>query len=183
MKNTFSLSIAILAAAFVCASCTNKQGETESPVSIAVNLPLQAGLTNVNPARTITIPTMTLQSRLKNPTQSNPQGFADVQLSFYTVRYYRNDGGTRVPPLQTFAVGNLLPSPGSVTLTDFPVLSQTALGQTPFDQLFPFNGGFDRETGSNEIRLFYDVTFFGQTLAGQRVQSETATAVRIFIFQ
>jgi hypothetical protein len=88
-----------------------------------------------------------------------------------------------VPPDQTFAAGHHLSTPGSSTLTDFPVLSQTALGQSPFDQLFPFNGGIDRETGSNEIRLFYDVTFFGQTVAGQRVQSETATGIRIFIFQ
>jgi hypothetical protein len=68
-------------------------------------------------------------------------------------------------------------------MTDFPVLSQTALQGTPFDQLLPFNGGVDQETGSNEIRLFYDVTFFGETLSGQRVQSETATGIRIFFFE
>jgi hypothetical protein len=54
---------------------------------------------------------------------------------------------------------------------------------TPFDQLLPFNGGIDRETGNTEIRMFYDVTFFGTTVSGHRVQSETATGVRIFVAQ
>jgi hypothetical protein len=182
MKRTGWLPLVVLGAA-LAAGCTNKQGETEAPVFITVNLVDQAGLTNLNPARTITIPTMTLQSRLKDPSQTNTAGFADVQLSYYTVAYRRADGGTRVPPVQQFAAGHAISTPGSDTLTDFPILSQTASQGSPFDQLLPFNGGIDRETGSNEIRMFYDVTFFGQTVAGQRVQSETATGVRIFIFQ
>ena len=178
-----SIGLAFIVAAALAAACTNKQGETEQPVTITVDLQDQAGLTNINPDRTITIPTMVLQSRLKNPDASNPAGFADVQLNQYVVHYHRNDGGTRVPPDQVFAAGHHLETPGTVTLTDFPVLSQTALAGTPFNQLLPFNGGIDQETGSNEIRLLYDVTFFGQTVSGQRVQSETATGIRIFFFE
>ena len=113
----------------------------------------------------------------------DPQHFADVEVSYYTVTYRRADGGTIVPPVQTFAVGEVLPSGGSITLTAFPVLSQSAMAGTPFDQLLPFNGGIDRETGNTEIRMFYDVTFFGSTVSGHRVQSETATAIRIFVAQ
>jgi hypothetical protein len=31
--------------------------------------------------------------------------------------------------------------------------------------------------------MFYDVTFFGLTVSGKRVQSTTATGVRIFVFE
>jgi len=183
MKTRLLFTTVLAATVAVAAGCTNKQGESESPVSVTVDLADQSGLTNLNPATTLTIPTMTLRSNLKNPTASDPQGFAAVQVNNYTVTYRRADGGTIVPPVQNFAAGVLLPSGGSVTLTDFPILSQTAMEGTPFDQLFPFNGGIDRETGSNEIRMFYDVTFYGQTVSGHRVQSETATAVRIFVFE
>ena len=183
MKIRLLFTIVAAAAVAFGAGCTNKQGESESPVTVTVDLPDQSGLTNINPARTITIPTITLRSELKNPTATDPNGFANVQVNNYTVTYRRADGGTVVPPVQNFAAGVVLPSGGSVTLSDFPVLSQTALQGTPFDQLFPFNGGIDRETGSNEIRMFYDVTFYGQTVSGHRVQSETATAIRIFVFE
>jgi hypothetical protein len=180
MRRRVLIPAALLAIALAPA-CTNKQAETEQPVTITVDLTQQAGLTNINPPQTIVIPTMTLHSQLKNPTAGNPLGMADVQLSYYVVHYHRNDGGTRLPPDQIFAVGEHLPTPGTVTLSTFPVLTQSAVQGSPFSQ-FVANGGIDPETGKTEIDLFYDVTFFGQTVAGQRVQSETATGIRIFIF-
>ncbi len=172
-----------LAALALTAACTNKQGETEAPIFVTVDLEDQAGLTVIDPPQTVLIPEMILTSRLKNPDAQDPQGFADMQVQTYNVVYRRAAGGTILPPPQTFAAGVVLPSGGTVSLTDFPVLSQTAVQGPPFDQLFPFNGGIDRETGSNEIQLFYDVTFFGQTVSGHRVQSQTATGIRIFVFE
>lgn len=183
MKNRVLLGIALGAGLAFAAGCTNPEGESEAPVFLTVDLTDQAGLTNINPARTITIPTMVVSSSLKNPEASDPQGFADVQLNEYTVTYRRADGGTIVPPVQHFAAGLVVPTGGEATLTDFPIISQTALQGSPFDQLVPFNGGIDRETGSNEIRLFYDVTFYGLTASGKRVQSRTATGVRIFVYE
>lgn len=181
MKTKLLIGIVLASVLAFGAACTNKQGETEAPVFITVDLPDQQGLTVITPARTITIPTMTLNSHFKSPTATDPQHFADVELNYYTVTYRRADGGTIVPPVQTFAAGGLLPSGGTDTLSDFPILSQSALAGTPFDQLLPFNGGIDRETGNTEIRMFYDITFFGMTVSGMRVQSETVTAVRIFV--
>ena len=182
MKNNLSLSIAILAAAFVCASCTNKQGETESPVYITVNMVQQPGFVNVGVVAPVQIGTITLTSRLKNPTQTDPQGFASTTIDSYTVHFRRVDGGTRVPQDLNLAAGVLVASGGSATLTNFPVLLATQIQQSPFDQLLPFNGGFDRETGKDEIDTAFDITFFGRTVSGQRVQSETATAPLYFRF-
>lgn len=183
MKAKLLLAIGLGTALAALVGCSNKQGQSESPVSITVDLPDQSGLTLIVPARTLTIPTMTLNSRLKDPTSLDPNHFADVEVGTYTVVYRRADGGTLVPPVQNFAAGGLLPSDGSLTLTDFPILSQTAMAGTPFDQLLPFNGGIDRETGSTEIRMYTDITFFGLTVSGKRVQSETVTAIRIFVAQ
>jgi hypothetical protein len=128
----------------------------------------------------VQIQTITLESHLKNPSQTDPQGFADTQMSSYTVRFRRTDGGTRVPAVQTFGVGIVVPSDTSTTLSNFPILPASALQQSPFDQLLPFNGGVDRETGRTEIQLTFDITFFGRTASGHRVQSETASGILVF---
>jgi hypothetical protein len=161
-------------------ACTNEEGETESPVFITVDFELQPGFINVEIPAPVQINTIELRSRLKNPSQTDPQGFADVQINSYQVRFRRTDGGTRVPPMQTFGAGILVPSGGTATLSNFPVLPFSAIQQSPFDQLLPFNGGVDRETGRNEIQMAFDMTFFGQTVSGHRVQSETASGILLF---
>ena len=177
------LAIALLpAAALIASGCTNDEGETESPVFITVDLELQPGFVNVDvtPPIPVQIDTISLQSHLKNPTQSDPQGFANVQINSYTVRYRRLDGGTRVPAVQTFGAGILVPSGGTSTLSNFPILAASALQESPFDQLLPFNGGIDRETGKTEIQTTFDLTFFGRTVSGHRVRSETASGILLF---
>lgn len=161
-------------------ACTNDEGETEAPVFITTSIDLQPGFVDVATPAPVQIQTITLASRLKNPTQTDPQGFADTQINSYTVRFRRTDGGTLVPPVQTFGAGVVVPSGGTVVLTNFPILPASAVQQSPFDQLLPFNGGIDRETGRNEIRVTYDLTFFGRTVSGHRVQSETASGLLVF---
>ena len=131
----------------------------------------------------VQINTITLRSHLKNPDAADPQGFADTQINSYTVHFRRTDGGTVVPPDQTFAAGVLVPSGGSSTLSNFPVLAASAMQQSPFDQLLPFNGGIDRETGKDEIDTAFDLTFYGMTASGHRVQSETASGILLFRFE
>ncbi len=180
MRQKLVFAVAALAALAVVSGCTNKQGTTESPVFITVNIEFQPGFINVATEAPVQINTMTLQSHTKDPSSVDTQGFSDVQLNQYTVAFRRTDGGTVVPPLQTFGCGVVLPHDGTVTLTDFPVLYAPALEQAPFDQLLPFNGGIDRETGRDEIDTAFDITFFGQTASGKRVSSETASGILIF---
>ena len=123
---------------------------------------------------------MTVASHRKNPDSVDSIGFSDVQLNSYTVTYTRTDGGTMVPPMQSFGCGVLVPHDGTSTLENFPVLYASALEETPFDQLLPFNGGIDRETGKNEIDTSFHITFYGTTASGKRVQSDTASGILLF---
>ncbi len=182
MKKAAWIPTLLGALAVLATACTNKQGETEAPVFITVNLTVQQGFVNVGVVAPVQIPSIALTSQLKNPSQKDPQGFADTQLESYTVHWHRTDGGTRVPPDATFPVGVLVPSTGSATLANFPVLTASQVQLSPLDQLLPFNGGFDRETGRSEIDMAFDITFFGHTVSGLRVQSETATGPLFFDF-
>jgi hypothetical protein len=182
MKKAAWITVLLMAAALCAPGCTNKQAETESPVFITTSLTLQTGFVNVGVIAPVQIPTITLTSTLKNPSQTDPQGFATVTLESYSVHFRRTDGGTRVPADLNLPVGVTIPSGGSATLTNFPVLPASSVQLSPFDQLLPFNGGFDRETGKAEIDMAVDISFFGHTVAGQRVQSETASGPLLFRF-
>ena len=182
MKTKIQLGIVLAGALAFAGGCTNKEGQSEAPVFITVSMDLQPGFINVGAAVPVQIQTIALQSHLKNPTATDPQGFADTQINSYTVSFRRTDGGTLVPPLQTFGAGVLVPSGGTATLNNFPVLAAVAVQQSPFDQLLPFNGGIDRQTGRDEIDTAFDLTFFGSTVSGHRVQSQTASGILLFRF-
>ena len=182
MKKTAWITLLLTAAVLFAPGCTNKQAETEAPVYITTNLTLQQGFVNVGVVNPVQIPSIVLTSTLKNPSQSDPQGFATVTLESYTVHFRRTDGGTRVPADLNLPVGVTIPSGSSATLSNFPVLPASQVQLSPFDQLPPFNGGFDRETGKAEIDMAVDITFFGHTVSGHRVQSETATGPLLFRF-
>ena len=181
MKRTGRIPLLLLLAV-VAAGCTNKQGETEAPVYLSPNIQQQPGFVNVGVVAPIQVQTIIVTSHLKDPTASDPQGFATVQLNSYTVHFRRTDGGTRVLPDQTFGCGVTVTANGSATLTNFPILPASMIQQSPLDQLLPFNGGIDRETGRDEIQMTFDLVFYGETVAGQRVQSETASGILLFRF-
>lgn len=180
MKTKALLGIALAAALAFASGCTNKEGESESPVFITVNIEFQPGFINVANETPVQIDTITLRSELKNPDAQDTQGFADVQINSYRVTFTRTDGGTLVPPPQEFGAGIVVPVSGTATLENFPVLYAPAVQQSPFDQLLPFNGGIDRETGRDEIDTAFNLTFYGSTVSGHRVQSQTASGILIF---
>jgi hypothetical protein len=180
MRKAFLFGCMALAALVVTDGCSNTQGTSESPVFITVSIDLQPGFINVAVPAPVQINTMTLQSHAKDPTSVDTQGFSDVQVNQYTVTFTRTDGGTVVPPPQTFGCGVLVPHDGNAALANFPVLYASSLQGAPFDQLFPFNGGVDRETGKNEIDMKFNITFFGTTASGKRVQSDTASGLLTF---
>ena len=173
MKKAAWFPLLLMTAAVFAPGCTNKQGETEAPVFLTVTIASQPVVVDVGTAAPVVISSLTVASHLKNPTQTDPQGFAGVTLESYTVHFRRVDGGTRVPADLSLPSGAFIPSGGSASLTNNTILLASMRQLSPFDQLLPFNGGFDRETGKDEIDIAFDITFFGHTVAGQRVATET----------
>ena len=182
MKTKTLTALSLLAVLAVASGCTNPQGETEAPVFITVSIDEQPGFVNVATPAAVQIDTITLNSELKDPLASDPQGMADTQINSYRVTYTRTDGGTVVPAAQTFPAGIVVPSGGEATLNNFPVVYESMIQQSPMDQLLPFNGGIDRQTGRDEIDMAFNVTFYGTTVSGKRVQSQTASGALIFQF-
>lgn len=173
------LMAAVLGMIFI-SGCTNKQAETEAPVFLTVDFASAPLGVNVAVSAPVTYPTITVTSHFKNPTATDPQHFADVQLSSYIVTYTRTQGGTKVPAPESFGGFGLVPSGGTGTLSGLPGMYAYALQQSPFDQLFPFNGGIDEETGLSEIAITLHFVFYGETASGHRVQSEPGSTPLIF---
>jgi hypothetical protein len=158
---------------------TNTQGDDAAPVFLSGNfdeLLLEKLLIDATPMQ---FKTTTLRNRLKVPGATSTQ-FLDVQVDSYVVRWTRINGGTTASANETFGGNVIVPANGQSTLNNFPYMSADALLRPPLDQLYPFNGGIDRETGKTEIYQAGHVTWYGHTLSGQPVVSVEATFNMIF---
>jgi hypothetical protein len=180
-KLPFPLSavLAALAMAAVPGCSTNTQGDSASPVFLTADFTLLPLTVCVNSNVPVQFQTVTLKNVLKNPSVASVQ-FLDVQLDKYTIVWRRIDGGTKASPTQDFGGNLIVPANGTSTLTNYPFMSADSLGRPPLDQLFPFNGGVDKETGRAEIRQSGNVTWYGHTLSGQPVTSNVSTFDLIF---
>lgn len=92
-----------------------------------------------------------------------------IEIKSYEVTFTRADRGTRVPsPLVQFYFGTVPPN-GTTTVDNFAILLADQMLNPPISDLFFSNGGFDKETGEQVIRLNVSLRFFGRTLAGRDV--------------
>jgi hypothetical protein len=170
MKKRFFLLAAVLAlvtAAAIPGCSTNSQGDNAAPVFLVGAFSGNFVPNNpcVNTGAPLTVKTTTVSSRLKKPNVGSVQ-FLDVHIDKYTVVWKRIDGGTVTSPTQDFVgTGGLVAPNGSSTCTDCPYMTFDNLQRPPLDQLFPFNGGIDKETGRQQIRQSANVTWTGHTLS------------------
>ncbi len=182
MKKTLSaLALGAALTALLPGCSTNTRGDDASPVFLAGNfqeLPLSI---NVASGAPLQFRTTVLQARLKTTNVASLQ-FLDTQVDSYVVRWTRLDGGTKASAQETFGGNAIVPPNGTTTLNNYPYMSADALIRSPLDQLFPFNGGIDHETGKAEIRQAGHVTWYGHTLSGQPVISVEATFDMMFFY-
>jgi hypothetical protein len=184
MKMTKALPPLVLGAvlaALLPGCSTNTQGDDASPVFLTGEFNLLPAQKNVNDGALLQFTTSTLKSVVKNPANTGLT-FLDTQVDSYVVRWTRVDGGTKASANETFGGNVIVPAGGTSTLNNYIYMSADALQRPPLDQLFPFNGGIDHETGKAEIRQAGHVTWYGHTLSGQPVVSTEATFGMIFVY-
>jgi hypothetical protein len=177
-----SLSVVFVLAALVGGCSTNTQGDDPSPVYLTFNATLLPATKCVNDGTLLQFQTANLESHLKGSATAGTSGFLDTQVDSYTIVWTRVDGGKTASATETFGGNLVVPAGGTAGMTNYPFMSISALQKAPLDQLFPYNGGVDRETGNSEIRQAGTVTFYGHTMSGQPVTSVPATFNMTFIY-
>lgn len=162
-------SVLVLVAAIgILAGCNNnEQGDNADPVYLTVNFQLLPAVKNVADGTLLQFSTVIVRSVIKNPA-AGTSTFLDTRIDDYVIEWSRVDGGTKVPKTEVFAGNVVVPAGGTSTLSNYPFMSASALSLPPLDQLFPYNGGIDRETGRSEMRMAGKVTFRGRTFSGSR---------------
>jgi len=172
------LTLAALSAVLLVAgSCRSRTDRTAGPVILTfgtiTNIPTVVSVTAADAAGGVSIGTFTLQSIVKDPNAIGTPAIEDIEVTTYQVVYKRRDSGTRVPPPLVAALTLEVPVNSTGVINNLPIVRSDQLLSPPLSDLSKF--GQDTETGTQVIVVDAQVTFFGQTLSGDRVQSGTAS--------
>ncbi len=116
----------------------------------------------------LSIGTITISNFPKNPNR-NTSNLQDVEMQTYQVSYRRVDTGTRTPATMVANIFGSAPVDGTQIYNNLPLMGLAQFGGVPLSDLLLDNGGFDRETNEQVITLNLTLTFFGRTIAGDRV--------------
>ncbi|MCP3957560.1 MAG: hypothetical protein GY719_06875 [bacterium] len=174
-------TVLLLALALVLLGCEERTERTDSGGVLLevefVNTVIRVG---VEETEVLQIETITVNSIVADPNATS-SSLMDVQLRTLEVTFTRADQGTRVPPPYVFNIISTVPVGGTLTLTDFPVMSSEQTRTPPLSDLLIINGGFDRETGDTIIRLNLTIRVFGTTLSGTSVSSVPRTQTLEFV--
>lgn len=158
-------------------SCRSRTDRTAGPVILTfgtiTNIPTVVSVSASDTAGGVFIGTFTLQSIVKDPNATVTPGIEDLEVSSYQVIYKRKDTGTRVPPPLVASLEVEVPVNSTGVINNLPIVRLDQLLSVPLSDLKNF--GQDTETGTAVIVLDAEVTFFGQTLSGDQVQSGTAS--------
>lgn len=171
MKNIKVLTKALtlgLALALAGCSAGNHSADEEAPVILTVDVREGPADVNIAVPQDVAIGQMEIKSQAKAPgTTLGPQ--ADVILTEWVITPVRSDGGTVASPQWREFRNVTVPAGGTVSLENYRVFPAEYFNQQPLVQLFPQNGGVDRETGKTNIRQRLQIQVFGKTVSGRRV--------------
>ena len=156
--------------ALVLAGCYggNSSAQTEAPVFLSANVTEGPLAVNMSTSTQVVIPTGTINSKAKSPS-ATLSAQDDVVLTQWVVTCTRTDGGTVASPQWQNFFQAYVPAGGSVTWTNLPIFPEEYFQQAPLYQLFPVNGGYDKETNKTNIRQRLHIEVFGKTVAGKAV--------------
>ena len=155
MKKAAWITLLLTAAVLFAPGCIRTSRERqEAPVFITNSLTLQQGFVNVGVIRTRADPDHHPDEHAEEPLAIRTRrAAATVTLEGYTVHF---DGPTAVTssPRGLESAGRRHHSVRRrLDAVKFPGPTGSQSNSRPLDQLLPFNGGFDRETGKAEIDM------------------------------
>jgi hypothetical protein len=116
----------------------------------------------------VALTTLTINSHPKSPS-GTLSAQDDVILDQWVVTCTRTDGGTVASPSWQNFDTVYVAANGSAQVTNARIFPAEYFSQAPLYQLFPQNGGFDKETGQTTIRQKLHVEIFGKTVAGKKI--------------
>lgn len=171
-------SLVVLLAAAALASCTGSDRIHETDgggVTLSITdfdgLPIQV---SVNAAGGfVQIEELTIENIPKNP-NAITSDLMNVELDSYEVTFTRADTGTRIPPPLVQKILGVVPVRSTSVYNNLPIMAREQIESAPLSDLLFQNGGFDRETGDQHINVNCALRFFGRTVSGERVDSNTA---------
>jgi hypothetical protein len=173
MRKTATVLIGLVSLLAVV-GCSAKTDKTGGSVYIYVStIPVVPGGVSVNASTGfLTIDSINIQSRPKDPTATTSD-LQNVELRTVEVTYSRVDGGTRVPTSLVRGIFGVVPVDGILTINNLAVVTPDQFDNPPLSDLLFANGGFDSETGKQNITLQLTMRFFGRTLAGDDVATDS----------
>ena len=147
----------------------NSTATTVAPVMLSQSITNGPANVDVSVPADVVIGNMTINSTAKSPSAQLSQQ-QDVILSEWVVTCSRTDGGTVASPVfHDYNLTLYVPAGGSANAENFTIFPAEYFKEAPLYQLFPANGGFDKETGRTNIRQKLHIEVFGKTVAGQAV--------------
>jgi hypothetical protein len=170
----------IAAAAFVLAGCTgNHSADEEAAVVLTWSFSEGPADQNVNSLVDIDIGSMTIRSQSKSPDFVLSQQ-QDVTLTEWVVTPIRSDGGTVASPEWRNYYSVFVAAGGTASVQNLRIFPAAYYTEPPLNQLFPANGGADKETGKPEIRQRLHVDVYGKTVSGKRVVLRFDVDIRFY---
>ncbi|MFQ5526665.1 MAG: hypothetical protein ACE5GX_10425 [Thermoanaerobaculia bacterium] len=171
MKAIRIVAIGLLAVSL--AACESRTARTDGggvllSISDFDGLPIAIAVNSSNGF--VQVGEIQVQNIIKNPDLVGT-AIMNVEIQSYEVTYTRGDTGTRVPPIFVRGLFGVVPAGGNFTVENLPVMAPEQFGVPPMSDLLFQNGGFDKETGDQEIVLNFHIRFFGRTLSGDAVES------------
>lgn len=162
--------------------CESRTDRSEGGVILSITdfdgLPVQVPVNTSGGI--VQIGTITLESIPKN-SSAPTSDLMNVEMSSYQVTYTRVGAGTTVPPPLVQSILGVTPVNGNNTYNNLVIMGAEQFDNPPLSDLLFTNGGIDSETGEQFVRVQFDLRFFGRTLTGDSVASNTASFVIEFV--
>lgn len=173
----------LMLAAVSCESRTDRQDDggvilsftdfDGLPASVSVNNP--SGVVCSRTAQAgcvVSIETVILRSIVKNPNAPTSE-LMSVEFTGYEVRFNRRQPGSRTPPPFFQNIFGSVSPGGTTTFDNIPIMGPGQLLTPPLSDLLFAQGARDTETGSSVIVLDAELRFFGRTISGDAVTTDS----------